>query len=121
MIAVVWQVEIHEGKSAEFEKLYGSSGEWTMLSRRSRSFLISSFLRDLASGGWSDCVSGQRDDGQRLSAKRHELDLVGSAIPVHQDYRARIALAEPLFRDITSEGDGVKLLDHGRHISTETP
>jgi quinol monooxygenase YgiN len=49
VIAVVWQVEIHEGKSAEFEKLYGASGEWTMLSRRSRSFLGSSFLRDLAS------------------------------------------------------------------------
>ena len=49
MIAVVWQVEIHEGKSAEFEQLYGASGEWTKLSRRSRSFLGSSFLRDLAS------------------------------------------------------------------------
>ena len=49
MIAVVWQVEIHEGKSVEFEQLYGASGEWTKLSRRSRSFLGSSFLRDLAS------------------------------------------------------------------------
>ena len=49
MIAVVWQVEIHEGKSAEFEQLYGANGEWTKLSRRSRSFLGSSFLRDLAS------------------------------------------------------------------------
>ena len=49
MIAVVWQVEIHEGKSGEFEQLYGANGEWTKLSRRSRSFLGSSFLRDLAS------------------------------------------------------------------------
>lgn len=49
MIAVVWQVEIHEGTSVEFEQLYGASGEWTKLSRRSRSFLGSSFLRDLAS------------------------------------------------------------------------
>ena len=49
MIAVVWQMEIHTGKSEEFEQLYGASGEWTRLSRRSRSFLGSSFLRDLAS------------------------------------------------------------------------
>ena len=49
MIAVVWQVEIHEGKSGEFEQLYGANGEWTKLSRRSRSFLGSSFLRDFAS------------------------------------------------------------------------
>ncbi len=49
MIAVVWQVEIHQGQAEAFEQLYGASGEWTKLSRRSRSFLGSSFLRDLAS------------------------------------------------------------------------
>lgn len=49
MIAVVYQVEIHPGNAAEFEQLYGANGEWTKLSRRSRSFLGSSFLRDLAS------------------------------------------------------------------------
>ena len=49
MIAVVWQVEINPEKSDEFEQLYGAGGEWTKLSRRSRSFLGSSFLRDLAS------------------------------------------------------------------------
>jgi quinol monooxygenase YgiN len=48
-VIAVWQVEIHEGKSGEFEQLYGANGEWTKLSRRSRSFLGSSFLRDLAS------------------------------------------------------------------------
>ena len=49
MIAVVWQVDIHPGQSEGFEQLYGADGEWTRLSRRSRSFLGSSFLRDLAS------------------------------------------------------------------------
>ena len=49
MIAVVWQVDIYAGQSEAFEQLYGASGEWTRLSRRSRSFLGSSFLRDLAS------------------------------------------------------------------------
>jgi quinol monooxygenase YgiN len=49
VIAVVWQVDIQAGRSEDFEQLYGASGEWTKLSRRSRSFLGSSFLRDLAS------------------------------------------------------------------------
>ena len=63
MIAVVWQVEIYAGQSEAFEQLYGASGEWTRLSRRSRSFLGSSFLRDLASENryllveyWSEMV-----------------------------------------------------------------
>lgn len=49
MVAVVWQFDIRPKKSPEFERLYGADGEWTKLSRRSRSFLGSSFLRDAAS------------------------------------------------------------------------
>ncbi len=49
MVAVVWQFDIRAGQEKEFEHLYGADGEWTKLSRRSRSFLGSSFLRDLAS------------------------------------------------------------------------
>lgn len=48
MVAVVWQFDIDPGKAAEFERLYGADGEWTKLSRRSRSFLGSSFLKDIA-------------------------------------------------------------------------
>jgi quinol monooxygenase YgiN len=48
MVAVVWQFEIDADKAVEFERLYGADGEWTKLSRRSRSFLGSSFLKDLA-------------------------------------------------------------------------
>ena len=48
MVAVVWQLNIHEDGGDEFERFYGADGEWTRLSRRSRSFLGSSFLRDLA-------------------------------------------------------------------------
>jgi hypothetical protein len=47
VVAVVWQLEIHPGKTKEFEHFYGADGEWTALSRRSRSFLGSSFLRDV--------------------------------------------------------------------------
>ncbi len=49
MIAVVWRFEVRPGASEEFEQMYGSDGAWTDLSRRSRSFLGSSFLRDLGS------------------------------------------------------------------------
>lgn len=48
MVAVVWQFETVPDRSEEFERFYGANGEWTRLSRRSRSFLGSSFLKDLA-------------------------------------------------------------------------
>jgi len=48
VIALVWMFEIRPGTSAEFERFYGADGEWTALSRRSRSFLGSSFLKDIA-------------------------------------------------------------------------
>jgi quinol monooxygenase YgiN len=48
LVAVIWQFETIRDKSDEFEKFYGADGEWTKLSRRSRSFLGSSFLKDLA-------------------------------------------------------------------------
>jgi quinol monooxygenase YgiN len=48
VVAVIWQFEARPDKTEEFERLYGADGEWTKLSRRSRSFLGSSFLRDLA-------------------------------------------------------------------------
>ena len=49
MVAVVWQFDIHPGTAKDFERLYGADGLWTKLSRRSRSFLGSSFLRDIGS------------------------------------------------------------------------
>ena len=48
MIALMWEIEVVAGKSKDFERFYGADGEWTKLSRRSRSFLGSSFLRDIA-------------------------------------------------------------------------
>ena len=47
MVAVVWQFDIRPGTGEAFERMYGADGEWTKLSRRSRSFLGSSFLRDI--------------------------------------------------------------------------
>ena len=48
LVAVVWQFTVHENKQDEFERFYGADGDWTRVSRRSRSFLGSSFLRELA-------------------------------------------------------------------------
>jgi hypothetical protein len=48
VVAVVWNIEILPNENEGFERLYGADGEWTALSRKSRSFLGSSFLRDLA-------------------------------------------------------------------------
>lgn len=48
MIAIVWQFDVRPEKRDDFEALYGADGAWTALSRRSRSFLGSSFLADLA-------------------------------------------------------------------------
>jgi hypothetical protein len=48
VVAVVWQFEIIPDQGEQFERFYGADGEWTAVSRRSRSFLGSSFLRDLA-------------------------------------------------------------------------
>ena len=48
MVAVVWQFDTRPEHAREFEQFYGVDGEWTRLSRRTRSFLGSSFLKDLA-------------------------------------------------------------------------
>jgi quinol monooxygenase YgiN len=67
VIAVVWQFDVKDGKHDEFEAFYGANGAWTKLSRRSRSFLGSSFLRDLAQPDryvvleyWSEMVVYER-------------------------------------------------------------
>jgi hypothetical protein len=67
VIAVVWQFQVKAGKQQEFEQFYGADGEWSMLARRSRSFLGSSFLRDQATNTsyllveyWSEMVVYER-------------------------------------------------------------
>lgn len=85
MVAVVWQLEIHPGAGKEFERFYGADGDWTALSRRSRSFLGSSFLRDvvvehryLLVEYWSEMVVYERhladfgDEVDDLTRRREE-------------------------------------------------
>ena len=67
MVAVVWQLEVRPEISSEFEHFYGADGDWTRLSRRSRSFLGSSFLKDIVVDNryllieyWSEMVVYER-------------------------------------------------------------
>jgi quinol monooxygenase YgiN len=48
VIAFAWQFEVKKGREERFEQLFGADGAWHALARRSRSFLGSSFLRDVA-------------------------------------------------------------------------
>jgi hypothetical protein len=86
MIAVVWQFSVKEGMESAFEELYGASGDWTALSRRSRSYLGSSFLRDAVEPNkylvieyWGEMLVYERhqedfsDEIERLERRRTEL------------------------------------------------
>jgi quinol monooxygenase YgiN len=86
VIALVWQFDVNDGRHDEFEDFYGADGDWTALSRRSRSFLGSSFLRDLANPSrylvieyWSEMVVYERhhsdfkDEIDALEARRDAL------------------------------------------------
>jgi hypothetical protein len=85
---MAWQFEVKQGEQEEFQKIYGADGEWSALSRRSRSFLGSSFLRDqvdpqryLLIEYWSEMVVYERhqadftDELESLEARRTELCL----------------------------------------------
>ncbi len=86
MIALVWQFDVKAGRTDEFEALYGADGAWTALSRRSRSYLGSSFLRDLAISNryllaeyWSEMVVYEKhhadfqEETERLERRRDAL------------------------------------------------
>ena len=86
MLAVVWNFQVQKGREREFEELHGADGEWTAMSRKSRSFLGSSFLRDQANDTsyllveyWSEMVVYERhrrsfgNDIQTLEQRRENL------------------------------------------------
>jgi hypothetical protein len=67
VIAVVFQFEVKPGHEADFERFHGADGEWTAVSRQSRSFVGSSFLKEIASPPryllveyWSEMVVYER-------------------------------------------------------------
>jgi quinol monooxygenase YgiN len=93
VIALVWQFEVKPGKQAEFEAFYGADGAWTTLSRKSRSYLGSSFLRDLADTRrylvaeyWSEMVVYEKHystfESELKILEREREDLVASTQPL---------------------------------------
>ena len=89
MIAVVFQFEVKPGREDEFEQLHGADGEWTSLSRQSRSFIGSSFLREFTASPryllveyWSEMIvyeRHRRDLGTEIDRlERHREDMVTS-------------------------------------------
>lgn len=86
MVAVVWQMDVRGEHAEEFERFYGADGDWTQLSRRSRSFLGSSFLKDVVADSryllieyWSEMVVYERhledfsDEVAELESRRTRL------------------------------------------------
>ena len=102
MVAVVWNFETVPDQGEAFESFYGADGEWTKLSRRSRSFLGSSFLKDLAHPEryvlveyWSEMLVYEKHladfdaELHRLEEQRQRfVDEDGSARRVHGARRA---------------------------------
>ena len=95
MVAVVWQFEILPDQGDAFERFYGADGEWTTVSRRSRSFLGSSFLKDLARPEryllveyWSEMLVYERhrvdfgDDVRELEQQREKFVVKMEALGV---------------------------------------
>jgi hypothetical protein len=93
VIALVWQFDVKSGRNDEFEGLYGADGPWTALSRRSRSFLGSSFMRDLALSKrylvieyWSEMVVYERHyadfESEVQALEQQRASLVDSILPL---------------------------------------
>ena len=86
MVAVVWQFDIRTGASDDFERLYGADGPWTKLSRRSRSYLGSSFLRDIGSENRYLLVEYW---GEMMVYEKHLADL-SEQVKALEEQRARL-------------------------------
>jgi len=93
VIAVVWQFEVKPDARAAFEQFYGADGEWTMLSRKSRSFIGSSFLREFSQEPryllieyWSEMLPYERhlaDLSDEIAAlERSREEMVVAAMPL---------------------------------------
>jgi heme-degrading monooxygenase HmoA len=93
MIAIMWQFDVKDGREADFEQLYGVEGEWTTLSRHSRSYLGTSFLRDQNQGSryivieyWSEMIVYEQHKAYRsdaiVSLEARSATLVDSVAPL---------------------------------------
>jgi len=91
VVALVWNIEIAPDRSEAFEGFYGADGQWTALSRKSRSFLGSSFLKDLARPEryllieyWSEMLVYERHLTD-FDSELHLLEAVRDQFVVHME------------------------------------
>jgi quinol monooxygenase YgiN len=93
MIAIMWQFDVKDGREKEFEKLYGVDGDWTALNRQTRSYLGTSFLRDLNQSSrylvieyWSEMIVYEQHRASRLaiieSIEKQRAELIDTAEPL---------------------------------------
>jgi hypothetical protein len=76
-------------------------------------------VRDFATGCCPNCIRRQSDQGERPAVESYKLDLVRGAIAMHMDNSAEVTLAQPLFRKVSRQNDGIKFSDMNS-ICTET-
>ncbi|MGH9371098.1 MAG: hypothetical protein ACRD15_06165 [Vicinamibacterales bacterium] len=93
MVAVVWQFETAPERGEAFERFYGADGDWTKLSRRSRSFLGSSFLKDLA---WPTRYLLVEYWSEMLVYERHLADFDAQVKALEQQRGEFLLRAEPV-------------------------
>jgi quinol monooxygenase YgiN len=93
LVAVVWQFHTHPDHADAFERFYGADGRWTRLSRRSRSFLGSSFLKDVASEDRYVLVEYW---SEMLVYERHQTDVAGEMRVLEEERSRFVARVEPL-------------------------
>ena len=91
MIAIMWQFDVKAGREDEFEQLYGVDGPWTAMNRQTRSYLGSSFLRDIALDTrymlveyWSEMVVYEKHFAD-FSDEVKELEGQRARVVVHMD------------------------------------
>jgi hypothetical protein len=93
MIAVLWQFDVKKGLESQFEEFLGANGEWTKVSRHTRSYLGSSFLRDqnqpqryLVIEYWSELVVMEKFRAFRANAiatlERKRDSMADSVVPM---------------------------------------
>ena len=113
---MAWQFELTEGGQETFERFYGADGPWAALSRRSRSYLGSSFLRDqvqptryLLIEYWSEMVVYEEHYAALLERGGGARGHAGSIVPVrHAAWRLhRPRHPETLGPDVEPAGWGV--------------
>jgi heme-degrading monooxygenase HmoA len=80
MLTIIWSFEVNAARAAEFERIYGSDGDWAKLFSRAEGYLGTGLFRDLSDArryvtidSWQSEAHFQRFK-ERFAAEYQELD-----------------------------------------------